>query len=404
MTLGLITEYNPFHYGHLYHLNKSKKITENKDTVIVMSGNFVQRGEPAIFDKYTRTKMAIDNGADMVIELPTIYSTSSAEFFARESINLLNQSGIVNAISFGSECGKTDELKKISSFFVQEKKGLQPEYKTILNNFLKEGINYPTARNKAYNYLFGENNFLSSPNNILGIEYLKAIEELSSSIIPYTIDRIKSNYNSEKIEGTITSATSIRKELIKGNYENLKNNMPTNNFELIKNIPYSNYDNLSSIFHFILKTKTKEEISNILDISEGLENRILNISDNTFLLSDIFKNTKTKRFTLTRIQRAILHIILNINKDYFNYYNNIGGVQYVRVLGFNKNKPHLLKELTKKSSLPVITNLKNANSILNNDAYRLLLDEIKYTDIYNLTRNEYKKNYELSKSLIMKRD
>ncbi len=402
MALGLITEYNPFHYGHLYHLNKSKKITESKDTIVVMSGNFVQRGETAIFDKYTRTQMAISSGVDMVIELPTLYSTSSAEFFARESINILQQSGVVDSVSFGSECGNINELQKISSFFVNEKLGLNKEYKKILKMYLKEGITYPSARNKAFAHFFDNNEILLSPNNILAIEYLKAIEELSSSIKAFTINRIKSDYNSKDIEGIITSATSIRNELSKSNYKDIKNSMPTDNFDLIKNINYSDYNKLSSIFHYMIKTKSTDELSNILDVTEGLENRIINTTNENFLLSDIIKNTKTKRFTLTKIQRAILHIILNITKDYFNYYNTLGGVQYIRVLGFNKNKSYLLKELSKKSSLPVITNLKNAKSLLNTNSYNLLLDEIKYTDIYNLTNNIYKKNYEFNQPLIIK--
>ncbi len=399
MALGLITEYNPFHYGHLHHLNKSKKITNNKDTIVVMSGNFTQRGEPAIYDKYLRTNMALQNGVDMVIELPTLYSTSSAEFFARETINILNKCGIVDSVCFGSECGNISELKKISSFFVEEKKGMNPDYKNVLNKYLKEGINYPTARNRAYEYFFGNNEILSSPNNILGIEYLKALEEQNSSINPFTINRIKSDYNSTEIEGIITSATSIRNSLHKNNISELKKCMP--NANLINNVTFSDYNKLSTVFHYIVHNLESNELGNILDITEGLENRIVNIANETFLLSNIINKVKTKRFTLTKIQRAILHIILNIQKSTFEYYNQLGGTPYVRVLGFNKEKQYLLKQLTQKSELPVITNLKNAKNILNNDAYNLLCSEIKYTDIYNLTVNKYKKNYELSQSLVI---
>ncbi len=399
MALGLITEYNPFHFGHLYHLKKSKKITGSQDTIVVMSGNFTQRGEVAIFDKYLRTKMALQNGADIVIELPTLYSTSSAEFFARESINILNKSGIVDCVCFGSESGNIEKLKKVSSFFVNEKKGLNTEYKIILNKYLKDGLSYPTARNKSYKHFFEDDIILNSPNNILGIEYLKAIEEQNSPIKAFTIDRIKSNYNSKKIEGVITSATSIRNALHNSNMENLSRCMP--NQSLIKDTPFAQYNKLSPIFHYIINKSSNSEISSILDVTEGLENRIVNISNDNYLLSDIIKEVKSKRFTLTKIQRAILHIILNIKKDYFKYYNNLGGVPYIRVLGFNKNKDYLLKNLIKKSELPVVTNLKKAHSLLNDDAYNLLIREVQNTDIYNLTIDKYKKNYEFSQPLVI---
>ncbi len=402
MALGLIVEYNPFHYGHLYHLNKSKKTTQNKDVIVVMSGNFVQRGLPAIFDKYTRTKMALLNGADIVIELPTLYSTSSAEFFAKESINILNQTGIVNAVSFGSECGSIQDMKKVSSFLLSEKNNKNTEYANILNKYLKEGLSYPDARNKACSHFISNDNILKSPNNILGIEYLKALEHFSSKIEPYTITRIKSDYNSEEIEGVITSATSIRNELFNNNYNNILQSVPTTSLDLIKSSSkISNYDNLSDIFHYILKTKNIDEIKNILDITEGLENRIISQADNNYLLSDIIKNVKTKRYTLTKIQRAILHILLNIDKDYFDYYNNLNGVQYIRVLGFKKDKSHILKDLSEKSTLPVILNLKNAKSILSDDALAMLNDEIKFTDIYNLTINKHIKNYEYKMPLVI---
>lgn len=249
---GLIVEYNPFHNGHIYHLQKSLEKTNADASIAVMSGNFIQRGEPALFDKFSRAKAAVESGVDLVVELPSIYASQSAELFAKGSVALLNSLGCVNSICFGSEEGNINALYLIASILCLEPQ----EFKEKLSSYLSEGMLFPTARNKAlFDYInspdfsFGDNfnnidlseerlnDILSSSNNILGIEYIKQLISLKSEIKPFTIGRIHSEYNSEEISGNINSATAVRKKL----YEIIssKENNSSDIDELIKSIQTS---------------------------------------------------------------------------------------------------------------------------------------------------------------------
>ena len=232
--LGLITEYNPFHNGHLYHLEESKKITNSDFTVVVMSGNYVQRGEPAIVDKWTRTKMALEAGADLVLELPVVYATSSAEFFAFGAISILHHSNITDCISFGSELGSIDLLSQIADFLFFE----SDHYKMKLKAYVSKGLAFPLARNKALISEFIDkkinipkeelNKILSSSNNILAIEYLKALKLLKSPIEVFTIKRQGASYNSTQLDSIFASATGIRNSLKNNDYSILYKTMPKN--------------------------------------------------------------------------------------------------------------------------------------------------------------------------------
>ncbi len=407
-TLGIVTEYNPFHNGHLTHINKSKILTKSKHTIVVMSGNFVQRGEPAIIDKYLRTKMALLNGADLVVELPVYYATSSAEYFALAAVSLLNATGIVDNICFGSELGDLSELKIIAEILSNE----NDEYKNVLKQELSEGVSYPVARDNALNKILKTNsNILNNPNNILSIEYLKALIKTNSSIKPYTIRREDSGYHSKELTGRLSSATAIRQGIINKDYDKIKRVMPEDCFNLIidevnnGSIPYT-LNNLSSIFQYIIKTISIKDLQGILDVTEGLQNRIVRLSSNNYNINDIITQIKTKRYTFTKIQRAILHIILGIKKDDFDFFNNRGGVQYIRCLGFKKESQFLLKKMEEKASLPIITNLKSAEKKLNSTAIKMLEKEIKTTDIYYLAKNNIKhsvycKNYEYIVPLVI---
>jgi predicted nucleotidyltransferase len=387
--LGLICEYNPFHNGHLLHINESKKITSSTDTVVVMSGNYVQRGEPAIVDKQARTKMALLNGADIVIELPLHFATSSAESFSFGAIKILNDCGIVSKVCFGSECNDINLLKKISSTLFSE----SDEFKSALKHNLSKGLTYPLARQNALTcFLDVDKKVLSSPNNILAIEYLKALEKLNSKIKPYCLKR-SNDHNCKHITSNITSATSIRSSLKENGLISIKNTLPKSSFDILeqeihKGLCPSSLNNLSHILHFILRTQPLEYLSSILDITEGLENRIVKSSNSTFYIDDLLKNIKTKRYTYTKLQRALLHIILDIKKQDFDKCNALGP-SYIRVLGFNKEKEYLLKNLKDNSSLPIITNLKNAYKVLNPYQLSILQKEIVSTDIYYLSKNSF---------------
>lgn len=403
INLGIVAEYNPFHLGHLLHIKESKKITNASNTIVVMSGNFMQRGTLAIFDKYERTAFALKNGVDLVIELPVPFATSSAEFFARESVNILNKTNIIDCISFGSESADIEKLNNVANFFYDEKKNGNIKYSNLLNGFLRSGNSYPLARQLAYNNYFGiDTNVLKSPNNILGVEYLKALLTLNSKIKPYTIKRVNSNYHSENIEGSISSATSIRNRIYNNDFNNqkTKNTLPINILNDISRIleldDLPNYNNLSRILHHIFITSDKKDLLNILDIKEPSLNKMISSSNSNFLIEDILKSTLSKNFNKTSLQRGLLHLILDIKKNEFE------ASKYIRVLGFKKEKSFLLKDLINNSDLPVVTNLKNAHKVLNSSGLNLLNKEIKSTDIYNLSKNKnYIKNYELYKPLII---
>ena len=283
---GIIVEYNPLHNGHVYHINKTKELTNCDVLICVMSGNFTQRGIPSSIDKWTKTKMAINNGVDLVLELPTIYSVSSAEFFAQGAISLLNSLGIVDNICFGSEHGDINDICNISNILLKE----PAEYKLLLKTYLSKGITYPLARAKAlYEYLTNSNmsmsnlllgDFLNSSNNILGIEYCKSLIKLNSSITPYTLKRKGASYNSTFINNEFSSATAIRRYVKEnGILTNLKDYVPPSVFTEIRNL-YSKDTNFifeDSMFPYIkYKSATsKNSLINLPDVSEGLDNKII---------------------------------------------------------------------------------------------------------------------------------
>lgn len=384
--LGIITEYNPFHNGHKLHIEKSKSKTNSPYCVVVMSGNFSQRGEPTIFDKYLRTKMALLNGADIVLELPVTFATSSAELFALGAVDILDKTGVVTDICFGSEEGTLNSFLEVANILSNE----TDIFKNHLNHFLNKGLCFPKARFKALqSTLNNPLDFLNQPNNILSIEYLKAINTLNSNIKPNTIRREKADFHSQNINGNIASATAIRQAFSNNNFDELKNVMPTNCFDLIKNIlPYNmpKIDDYTPVLKYILKTSNIEDLKKISDITEGLENKIIENIDSSSI-TQLINNIKSKRYTYTKLQRAILHIILNITKEEQNYLKqNLN--PYIRVLGFKKSSSHILKSLTDNAKVPVVTNLKNAKNNLDDKGLYYLNKEIKSTDIYYLSANK----------------
>lgn len=394
--LGIITEYNPFHNGHKLHIEKSKEKTNSKYCIVVMSGNFSQRGEPTIFDKYLRTKMALLNGADIVLELPLIFATASAELFSLGAIDILDKTGIVTNICFGSEEGNLEKFLEVSNILSNE----TLEFKQLLYKFLDSGLSFPKARLNALEKTLNKSlDFLNEPNNILSIEYLKAINKLNSKIVPKTIKREKAHFKSNNINGNIASATAIRQAFFKNNIDSIKNVMPNNCFKLIENISQNNIpiiDNYTNILKYILKVSNIENIKQIADVTEGIENKIMD-NINVYSITELINNIKSKRYTYTKLQRTILHIILNITKNEQQYLKeNLN--PYIRVLGFKKSSSHLLKELTINAKVPVIINLKNAKKQLDKNAMYYLNKEIMSTDIYYLSKN---KNEEYRQPLVI---
>ncbi len=376
--VGIVAEYNPFHNGHKYHIEQSKKITNSDYCIVAMSGNYVQRGEPAIVDKWTRTKIALENGADMVIEIPSIYSTSTAETFAYSAVSILNSTNIVSSLSFGCETDDISLIEKYAEILENE----TDEYKQILKKELSKGIVFPKARENALKiYTSQETDILSCPNNILAIEYIKAIIKLKSKIKPYAIKRYLSPYHCTTISDKISSATAIRLALKNNQLENIKSVIPDNSYNIFsecisKGTAPILFNDFSPFLHYKLRTTSIDELSEILDITEGLENRILKTSKSNYFISDIVAKVKTKRYTYTKIQRALLHIILNFKKK------EIQNIKYIRVLGFRKQSQQLISALNKNSCIPVITNLKKAEKLSNLN--ETLKQEAMATDIYYL--------------------
>lgn len=387
--LGIIAEYNPFHNGHLFHLEQSKKITGATYSVAVMSGNFTQRGNTSIIDKWSKAKSALENGIDLVIELPVLYSISSAENFAEGAVKILNSLGIVDYISFGAETSNIDLLNTISDVLYHEPN----EFKSILLHELDKGISFPKARENALllylNDIKTYSNIISSPNNILGIEYLKALKKLKSSIIPICIQRYGSDYNGTTYSNNIASSTAIR-NIVKNNAFNVLNNlMPDISYSsLVTNITEGHIIPDISTFEreiiYTLRKMSLEDISNLPDVNEGLEYAIKNAANCCNSVVEFLNIIQTKRYTNTRIQRILLYALLNITKKDMLMSKKVQ--PYIRVLGFNDRGKYMISEISKLNpSLPIITSVKKFVDTNKNKHLKTMLEkDIWATNVYTL--------------------
>ena len=365
MNTAIIAEYNPFHNGHKYHIEKTRKLTNCDNIIVIMSGNFTQRGEPAVLEKHIRTRHALENGADMVLELPVEYASGAADVFAGAAVEILDKSGIADILSFGSESGSIDGLNAAADIFAEE----SAEFKKFFAEFSAEGLPYPAAREKAAAKVSCRDmSFINSPNNILAIEYLTALKRLKSNIRPFTVKREQNGYNDQNLSGGISSAAAIRQSLKQGILP--VDDIPQDTADDLKEVILPELDGYSDIFAYILRTTPQKKLAGIADMTEGLENRFLKFAEKG-RISDIIEAAKTKRYTYTKLQRAVLHTILGITKDM-----QAKRPAYIRVLGVKSEKKALINELAAKSALPVVTRVKE-----NED---LLKTEIKAADIYRL--------------------
>lgn len=389
--IGVVAEYNPFHNGHYYHLQATKEITGAEYCVAVISGNFTQRGDTSIVNKWAKAYMAICGGADLVIELPTVYSISSAENFASGAVKILDNLKVVDAISFGAEANDLATLNNIANVLYEEPKA----YTNILSHELKKGISYPAARENALMMYLNDikryANTLSSPNNILAIEYLKALKIQKSKLEPIMIRRKKVYYNDNKIVDDFASATAIRKLLQDGEYANLRKVIPRSSYTIIGQesrkggmvLSLSKYE---KEIIYTLRKMTVEEIAELPDVSEGLQFAIKNAANEANNLKDLISNIKSKRYTQTRIQRILLYALLGIDKKLME--NSRKVVPYVRVLGFTQKGKSLLSEISRRNpKLNIITSLKkymNQNQNKNKVLAEMLEKDIFATDVYTL--------------------
>lgn len=392
---GIIAEYNPFHNGHKYHIDTAREQTGADYTVIVMSGSFMQRGIPAILDKYTRAEMALQHGADLVLELPSYYAASSAEYFARGSVALLDQLGIVTHLCFGSECGDITVMKHIAGLLQKE----TPAYAALLRSYLRQGISYPAARAKALTdcepSVRSHNDILSSPNNILGIEYLKALQQRSSNITPCTTLRTGADYHDIRLLDSQCSAYAIRHAIQEGcDTACLQKNMPEKAYQImfraLKETQPIFPNDFSAILLYKLLSEQEQGYEQYLDVSSDLSDRIRkHLQD--FVDYESFCNIlKRKESTYTRISRCLLHILLNMKETTMQRYREMDYTPYARVLGFRKESVPLLTAIKENSSIPLITKLADAEKLLNGKAYAMLKEELRINQIYQCvvaTRN-----------------
>ncbi len=382
-SLGIIAEYNPFHKGHAYHIKKSRELSGADCVIVVMSGNFVQRGEPAVIDKYIRTEMAVSNGADLVIELPVVSATASAQYFARGSIGILKELK-ADYLSFGSEAGDITPFLTAVSLLTKNSSGIDHTIHTLV----KEGISYPLARSRAIEQNINDKeltSFLNQPNNILGLEYLLEIKKQDASMIPLTVKRLGNHYHNTELNHELSSASAIRNALAAEN-EALWDAIPENIHDHMRS--YLNkyapvfWDDFTDIVRFRLMnyanadlTYTQTPLSQTADLPDYLLNRLLSKVRDSHSVTQLIEAVKTKDLTYTRISRALLHLILNITEaDYRKRKEN--PCPYIRVLGFNETGRAYLSSIKKELSCPLVVKPADYKEYLTEDIYA--------SDIYNL--------------------
>ncbi|QQS86983.1 tRNA(Met) cytidine acetate ligase [Fusobacterium canifelinum] len=376
--IGLIVEYNPFHNGHLHHIKEIDRLFEDNIKIAVMSGDYVQRGEPSLINKFEKTKIALSQGIDIVIELPAFYSTQSAEIFAKGSVNLLNKLSCSHIV-FGSESNDLDKLKRIAII------SLTKEFELSLKEFLAEGFSYPTAFSKA---LFDEK--LGS-NDILALEYLRAIRDIDSKIEAYCIKREKTGYYDDE-KDNFASATYIRKVLLDSNEKKenklnkIKNLVPEFSYEVLEE-NFGVFSYLSDFYDLIKYNIIKNylELKNIQDLEVGLENRLYNYAIKDLSFEDFFYEVLTKRITISRLQRILLHSLFNLTENITEKVKN--KVPFVKILGFSARGQEYLNYLKKAENYnerKILTSNRNLKEILNEEEIELFKFNELCSQIYRI--------------------
>ena len=361
--IGIICEYNPFHNGHLYHLEKIKEMYPDSLIILVMSSSFTERGEISILNKWEKTEIALYHGIDLVIELPFVFSSQSADIFAKGAVNILKELNI-DTLVFGSESNDPQKLIDIAKIQLENK-----EYDNIVKEYLNKGENYPTAMSKALSNICKDT--VTLPNDILGLSYTKEILKQNTNIEIVTIQRTNDFHNKE-LDNKIVSASAIRNNL---NDENLSNYVPDITYKYLKEKkPNNNYFNY---LKYKILTE-QEEISKYQTVDEGIHNRILKYIEESNSMEELIEKIKTKRYTYNKLNRMFTHILCGFTKEEAK---NIK-LEYIRVLGFNNKGIKHLNKIKKEITLPIITNFKKEYEVL-------LKQETKIDKIYSLITNDY---------------
>lgn len=392
---AIICEYNPLHQGHLYHLETARKETNADFIISIMSGNFLQRGTPAILDKYARAEAALRSGADLVLELPVAYASASAEYFALGAVSLANALGNVTHLSFGSEYGQADKFMDTARLLLTEPE----EMKLPLKEALKNGLSYPAARAYAVKVSHPEfSDILEDPNNILGVEYCKALQKLNSRILPHTVKRHGQHYHSATTDSGFSSATGIRSllsedpqisrpilqaQLAPASYEQLEDRLGK---------PLLTEDAFSDLLQYKLISENRVNLTTYFGVTTELSNRIYKHLNNFECFSSFAELLKTKNMTRTAINRALLHILLNIKASDVQSLTKRGCVDYIRVLGFRKDAAELLKSYAKLPEIPLITKLSDAPVLCETDILADRIYQMCISKAYGIpNQNEYQR-------------
>lgn len=390
--VGLITEYNPFHNGHLHHLRESLRVAEADASVAVMSGHFLQRGEPALLDKWLRTEMALAAGIDLVLELPCAFACSSAPHFARGAVQSLNALGVVDSLCFGSEAGEIAPLQSAARLLLER----EPDIDEGTRQLLRQGVSYPLAREGVLAALAPDlsADMLSSPNNILGMEYLKALRQTSSSIRALTIQRLGAGYHSTDVTNPIASATGIRQRLAEGG--SVEGLMPEACRAILDKALskgcFLDQDRLFSALQVLL-LQEEETLSGIYQVDDGLAQRLVDAAMAATSYAELSHRIKSRQWTLTRVQRILSYVLLQLARDEMSRFLGSGPL-YLRLLGASENGRRVLAASRTKRSLPLISDPARAQAILRRFyagqkefewlAERMLACDLRATRIYGL--------------------
>ncbi len=387
--VGIVAEYNPFHNGHLYHLRESKIKASADCAVAVMSGNFTQRGDPALLDKWTRACLAVKNGVDLVVELPFVFACNNAEYFAYGAISLLDGLGAVTHLSFGSEHNELSDLIHTAGLLAFE----TPEFKEALHLHLSKGVSFPKARHDALcdcGHII-DADILRTPNNILAVEYLKQLVVQKSIIRPISITRKGPGYHDLQLSDNMASASAIREGLIsERGFDLFRAAVPLETQKALSDLSMSDIITFEDFFPLLLyriRTTSKERLAEIMSSGEGLENRLKQAVKKARTSKDIIKGIKSRRYTETRIKRLLIHTLIGLYRDDF-YKIMDSGIIYARVLAFSDIGAEFLRLIKSRfiNGIPVLTNI-NKEICGDDPIWSVLAYDVLAADIYNVFRH-----------------
>lgn len=378
---GIIAEYNPFHTGHAYHIQKTRELTGADYIVVVLSGDFVQRGAPALYSKHLRTRMALLGGADLVFELPSTHSCESAEFFAQNAVRLLDALGCVDVLSFGSESGTIEPFLKLGSFLSAE----TPEYRNLLKEYLKRGESFPKARSLTLQELLSDadtGTFLQTPNNILGVEYCKALCRQNSPIQPLTVKREGNGYHDDSLNGEFPSASAIRALWKSANCKMsdtaVSSCFPPAISELLSQTftcpQFLDEEDFSPYLRWLLFSSDKAQLTSYQDVTPDFVQRLFHTRGSYESWGQYAALLKTRELTYSRICRMLMHCLLQIS--------HVPVLSYARLLGFRRQAAPVLSELKKHSSIPVITKAADAASLLSDETAAVFSKNVEISNLY----------------------